>query len=88
MIEAEDGSLYTGVTTDIARRFHEHAGMSGGGGRRRGARFFNGRRARGVVFLEWHGERGSALRREAAIKRLDRAAKQTLKQTFLTIARD
>lgn len=83
MIESEDGCLYTGVTTDIGRRFREHAA----GHSKRGARYFNGRRPWGVVFLEHHGERGSAQRREAAIKRLDRAAKQRMRQRVLTIVR-
>ena len=37
MIRSSDGSLYTGVTTDVERRFREHADSP------RGARFFNGR---------------------------------------------
>ncbi len=84
IIESEDGCLYTGVTTDIGRRFREHIGGRG----KRGARYFNGRRPWGVVFLERHGERGSAQRREAAIKRLDRPTKQSLRQSVLTIARN
>lgn len=79
MIEAEDGSLYTGITTDIARRFRQHSAGRGG------ARYFNGRRPRGVVFLERGHDRGSASRREAAIKQLGRAGKQGLKQTLLTL---
>jgi putative endonuclease len=72
IIEASDGSLYTGVTTDVERRFAEHCG----GGK--GARFFNGRKPRKVVFTEEHPDRGSALRREADIKKLTRKMKLDL----------
>ena len=77
MIEAADGSLYTGVTTDVGRRFGEHAGL------RRGARYFNGRAPVAVVFTERQPGRAEALRREAAIKRLKRPQKQKLLQVFI-----
>ena len=77
MIEASDGSLYTGITTDIARRFREHA--SG----RAGARYFAGRKPVAVVFLEKQPGRGDALRREAAIKRLQRHEKLALRQSAI-----
>lgn len=72
MIRCDDGSLYTGVTTDLERRFREH------GQGKRGARYFAGRRPDTVVWQETGHDRGSALRREAAIKKLDRAAKLRL----------
>ena len=77
MIEADDGSLYTGVTTDVPRRFLEH---SKGG---KGARYFAGRSPVAVVFTERMGDRGEAQRREAAIKRLKRGAKLAMVQTFI-----
>lgn len=72
IIECTDGTLYTGVSTDVARRFNEHAGG------KRGARFFRGRVPRAVVFIESGHTRASACRREAAIKRLPRQAKLAL----------
>jgi putative endonuclease len=69
MIRCEDGSLYTGVTTNLERRFAEH--REG----KRGARYFNGRRPEAVVWQEEGHDRSSALKREAAIKKLDRRAK-------------
>ncbi len=73
IVAASDGSLYTGVTTDMARRLREH------GGSRRGARYFNaGRRPRDLVFCETGHSRSSAARREAAIKKLSRAQKIAL----------
>ncbi len=72
IIEASDASLYTGVTTDIERRFEEH--LRG----RRGARFFSGRVPLRVVYREHGHSRSSACRREAAIKKLSRRDKQSL----------
>lgn len=72
IIRASDGRLYTGVTTDVERRFAEHSGTP------RGARFFRGRQPVEVVYSESHPDRGSALRREAAIKRLKRDEKLRL----------
>ena len=72
IIRCDDGSLYTGVSTDVERRFREHLE------RPRGAKFFNGRRPLEVVFRESGHTRSSAARREAAIKKLGRAKKLLL----------
>jgi putative endonuclease len=76
IIEADDGSLYTGITTDVARRFAEHQA-----GQKR-AKFFNGRTPVRVVYRESAESRSMASRREAAIKKLDRASKLKLLVTF------
>ncbi|MDH3387603.1 MAG: GIY-YIG nuclease family protein [Gammaproteobacteria bacterium] len=72
IIEADDRSLYTGITTDIERRFAEH--LQG----QKGARYFNGRRPVRVVYREDGHSRSSASRREIEIKRLSRSEKQQL----------
>ena len=72
IIRCTDESLYTGVTTDIDRRFLEHAGNQ------RGARYFNGRHPLEVVYRETGHDRSSACRREAAIKKLSRENKLRL----------
>ena len=72
IIRCDDGSLYTGVTTDVERRFREHLGRVGG------AKYFSGRRPVEVVFRESGHTRSSAARREAAIKKLSRAGKLEL----------
>lgn len=72
MIEASDGSLYTGITTDVARRFEEH--REG----KQGARYFNGREPQRVVYVEPAEDRSSASKREAAIKQLRRQQKLEL----------
>ena len=69
MIEAENGNLYTGITTDLARRFSEHQSKQGG------AKFFHSSAAKQMVFQEPHPDRSSASKREIAIKKLSRKAK-------------
>ncbi len=71
VIRVSDDSLYTGITTDVQRRFQEHCSPL------KGARYFRGRQPIEVVYRECHPDRGSALRREADIKKLSR--KQKLK---------
>lgn len=73
MLRCADGSLYTGVTTDVARRFAEH--RSG-----KGAKYTRSHPPEAVVYREECGEKGAALAREAAIKRLRRAEKLKLTQ--------
>lgn len=72
IIEATDGSLYTGISTDPARRFEEH--LSG----QRGAKYFAGRTPRQFVFIEPNHNRGSASRREYEIKRMSKRQKLNL----------
>ena len=69
VIRSSDDSLYTGITTDVQRRFKEHCGTQ------KGARYFRGRQPLEVVYRESHPDRGSALRREADIKKLTREQK-------------
>jgi putative endonuclease len=72
IIEASDGTLYTGITTDVERRFAEH--LDGPGG----AKYFNGRSPVRIVFREDGHNRSSASRRESEIKNLSRVEKQSL----------
>ncbi len=72
IIEASDASYYTGITTDIERRFDEHCQG------KKGAKYFNGRRPVEVVYREDGHCRSSASRREAEIKKLSRSEKQSL----------
>jgi putative endonuclease len=63
IILCSDGSLYTGITTDVERRFAQHHAGTG-------ARYFRGHSPRRLVFLEVGHDRASASRREAEIKKL------------------
>jgi putative endonuclease len=66
------GSLYTGITTDVERRFGEHRGGQ------RGARYFRLAAAARILHVEAHESRSSASKREAAIKKMTRAEKLAL----------
>ena len=68
IILSSDDSLYTGITTDMERRFRQHA-------EGRGARYFRGRQPVRVVYLESGHTRSTAGKREALIKAASRAEK-------------
>lgn len=71
LIECRDGSLYTGITTDIARRFQEHRqGI--------GSRYTRAHGVKRVVYTEECTDRSRASKREADIKRLTREEKWAL----------
>ena len=71
IVRCADRTLYTGVATDVAARVAKHnAGV--------GAKYTRGRRPVTLVYSERVGERGAALKRELAIKRLPRQTKQQL----------
>lgn len=78
MIEADDGSYYTGISTDVERRFEEHCGKVCG------AKFFNGRSPVKIVYREAEHNRSSASKREFTIKKLSRLQKQRLIDAQLT----
>ena len=71
IILCTDNSLYTGITSDIARRMQQH-------GASRGAKYFRGRKPRQLVYLENAHSRSTASKREAAIKKLKRVDKLRL----------
>lgn len=74
MILADDLRLYTGITTDMQRRWQQHTNGQGG------ARFFRGRKPQQLCFLEQHPDRSSASKREYLLKQLSRDRKQALLQ--------
>jgi len=67
----EDGSLYTGITNDLTRRFSQH--QSG-----RGGQYTRSHPVKRIVYTEQRRTKGAALKREAAIKRLTKAEKSNL----------
>lgn len=71
MLRCGDGSVYTGITTDVARRVSEHnAG--------KGSRAVRGRLPARLVYREKFRSRGPASKREAEIKRWPRTMKLAL----------
>lgn len=77
ILRCADDSLYSGITTDLERRLREHnAGAAG-------ARYTRSRRPVSLAYSERLPDRAQALRREHAVKQLDRAAKLQLLATPL-----
>ncbi len=71
MIETQRGRLYTGITTDVERRFNQHA--SG-----KGAKFFRSDPPLKIVYQAGFSDRSAASKEEIRIKALSRRAKLQL----------
>jgi putative endonuclease len=71
IIECKDSKLYTGITNNLERRVKQH--NSGNGGR-----FTKYRRPVKLVYSQKVSDKPAALKREAAIKRLERPQKLAL----------
>lgn len=61
LIQCEDKSIYTGITTDLKRRFKEHQDKMGGN-------YTCAHKVEKILFAERHINRSKALKREAEIK--------------------
>ena len=72
MIRTSDAQVYTGITTDMARRWREHESGNAG------ARYFRGRKPMQLCYLEADHNRSTASQREYAIKSLNATAKKQL----------
>jgi putative endonuclease len=71
LLLCSDGSLYTGITTDVSRRLDEHKNKKGG-------HYTAAHGANRIVRTEQYATRSIASKREAAIKKLARAKKMEL----------
>ncbi len=71
MIRVKSGSLYTGITKDVDRRFAEHA--EGG---KKGSKYLRARRPLPLVFQQKIGNRSQALKMECAVKNLSKPVKE------------
>jgi len=74
IIESSDRSFYTGITTDLERRFQQH--LTG-----KGAKYFLARKPVKIVFSEPHINRSTASVREYEIKQFSRKQKEHLIQS-------
>ena len=72
ILRCNDGSLYTGIAIDVAKRLREHQDS------KRGAKYLRGRGPLQLVFEEKLGDRSAATRAELRVKRLDRPQKEAL----------
>jgi putative endonuclease len=71
MVRCADNSLYTGITTDIKRRFAEHRGKGG-----KGARCLRGRGPLKLVYQKKVGTRSKALKMEYRLKKMAKKEKE------------
>ncbi len=61
LLQCGDGTIYTGITTDVERRFQEHKNGKGG-------HYTSSRKAVKLLYTEKQKDRSSAQKREAEIK--------------------
>ena len=71
ILRCGDGTLYTGVTDDVARRLEAHRAG-------KGAKYTRGRGPLELVYREELPDKSAALKREIAVKRLNRQKKLEL----------
>ncbi len=71
LVRTVNQSLYCGISLDAHKRFAQHCAG-------KGARFFSTSPAQALVYVEECVDKSTALRREVAIKRLPKAAKEQL----------
>ncbi len=73
IIQCNDGTFYTGITTDVGRRFAEHVAQG-----RRCAKYVKGKGPLALVFSERVGDKGPAYRMERKVKSLPKKRKMAL----------
>ena len=72
IVQCADGTLYTGIATDVSKRLAEHEASP------RGAKYLRGKGPLQLVFSEAVGDRASASQLEYRVKKLSRAKKLAL----------
>ena len=73
ILRCGDGTLYTGITTDVEKRLEQHRAG-------KGAKYTRGRGPLELVYRECCADHSSALKRELAVKKLSRCQKEALLQ--------
>lgn len=68
ILACDDDTLYTGITTNLERRFLQHKNG-------KGANYTRSRNVLGFVYVEQQNDRSSALKREAEIKSWNKTKK-------------
>lgn len=81
LIKTSQGKIYTGISTDIKRRFQEH--QAGG---KIGAKFLRGKGPLSLEFFSEVGDRSAASRLECRIKKLSASEKAKIISGELLIA--
>ena len=74
IVQCSDGSYYTGQTDNLELRIKEHNGE----GKKPGAKYTRAKRPVVLKHFEKYSTRSEALKREAEIKKMDRAEKEVI----------
>jgi len=77
ILRCADDTLYTGITTDIEKRLHQHNGLI-----KNGAKYTRNRQPVTLVYQETSASRSDACKREYSIKSLSRTEKEHLVDRF------
>ena len=75
-VECRDGTVYTGITTNLERRLAQHNGVRAGG-----AKYTKTRRPVRLVYHESTEDRSTASQREYQLRKLSRQQKLQLIQS-------
>ena len=73
LVRCHDGSLYTGISTNVSHRFAQHQGKGAAG-----SKYLKGRGPLNLVFEKKVGSKSLALKVEGKIKKLPKAMKERL----------
>jgi len=71
ILQCSDGSLSTGITNNLVRRFEDHKNGKGG-------HYTSSKQVEKIIYTEEYPDRSSALKREAEIKKGTRQKKLNL----------
>ena len=71
VIRCKNGRLYTGITTDVERRFAEHTSND-----KKGAKYLRGKAPLTLVIKKKIGSKSTALQIEARVKKLSKIKKE------------
>jgi putative endonuclease len=75
-LRCNDNSLYTGITTDIKRRLHQHNNT------KLGAKYTRARRPVVLVYSETAVDKSAASKREYQLRTLSKKQKETLALSY------
>ncbi len=76
-LRCNDNSLYTGITTDVNRRLHQHNHT------KLGAKYTRAKRPVTLVFIESAPDKSTASKREYQLRKLKKIQKERLVSTYL-----
>ena len=75
IVKCSDDTFYTGWTNNLEKRIRDHSDG-------KGAKYTKSRRPVELVYYETFSQKEDAMRREYAIKQLNRAGKRKLVENF------